>query len=374
MKVAIVADWLPTYGGAEHVVAALSTIWPKAPIFTTVASRNKLGPLENADVRPVSFLQRMYRLLGRHQYLLPLMPRAVENIGLDDYDVVLSSSHAVGKGVIPPSTSVHVCYCHTPMRYAWEMEAQYLKDFRIRGLLKRLVRGELKRLRRWDLTTARRVDHFIANSTETQGRIKRIYGRDSIVVSPPVDERFYQTPLTAHCSPLTASSYFLAIGRLVPYKRFDLLIELANTLKLDLRIAGTGTDEARLKKMAGPTVRFLGFVADSELPDLYANASFLLFPQIEDAGIVPLEAQASGLPVIAFGEGGILDILRHGETGLLVPRQTVEAFSAAVNEARSIQWDRSAIRGAAGKFSHRSFCEKIEKEVLAAHGRVRRCS
>jgi glycosyltransferase involved in cell wall biosynthesis len=257
------------------------------------------------------------------------------------------------------------------MRYAWEMEAQYLKDFRIRGLLKRFVRGELKRLRRWDLATARRVDHFIANSTETQKRIKRIYGRESVIVSPPVDERFYQTPLTAHRSPLTPSSYFLAIGRLVPYKRFDLLIELANMLKLDLRIAGTGTDEARLKKLAGPTVHFLGFVADSELPDLYANASFLLFPQIEDAGIVPLEALASGLPVIAFGEGGILDILRHGENGLLVPKQTVEAFARAVKEARSIQWDRSAIRGTAEKFSYRSFCEKIEKEVLVAHGRVK---
>ncbi len=157
----------------------------------------------------------------------------------------------------------------------------------------------------------------------------------------------------------------------MPYKRFDLLIELANALKLDLRIAGTGSDAARLKKMAGPTVRFLGFVSDSELPALYANAAFLLFPQIEDAGIVPLEAQASGVPVIAFGEGGILDVLRHGENGMLVPRQTVEAFSAAVKQAQLVHWDRGAIREGARKFSLASFCEKIAQEVLAAHERVK---
>ncbi len=362
-KLAIVADWLPTYGGAEHVVSSLASLWPSAPVFTTVACPERLGPLAKTDLRPHPLLQRIYRLLGKHQWLLPWMPRAIESIDLQGYDIVLSSSHAVGKGIIPPASSVHVCYCHTPMRYAWEMEAEYLKDFRIRWPLTKWVKKQLKLLRRWDLTTARRVDSFIANSTETQRRIRRIYGRDSTVISPPVSARFFDTPLHG------TGSYFLALGRLVPYKRFDLLITLANRLGLRLKIGGTGSEFERLKVMAGPTVEFLGFVPDEKLPALYAGAEALLFPQIEDAGIVPMEAQASGVPVVGLVQGGLADVVRDGSTGILVPEQTIDAFTAAVSRFRATPFDRTAIREHARQFHEDMFRSRIGAEVASAHDR-----
>ncbi len=367
MKLAIAADWLPTYGGAEHVVSALSGLWPEAPIFTTIASVSPLpDSLKKADIR-VSPLQIAYRILGRHQWLLPWMPRAVEAMDFTGFDIILSSSHAVGKGIIPPGNSVHVCYCHTPMRYAWEMEEEYLKDFRIRGPLKKYVRSELKHMRRWDLTTAQRVDHFIANSSETQSRIQRIYGRNSTVIPPPVDARFYDFCLPTSASPTSHRTYFLAIGRMVPYKRFDLLIELANTLKLPLKIAGQGSEEARLKAMAGPTVEFLGYVSEEDLPALYANALALFFPQIEDAGIVPMEAQACGTPVIALGQGGILDVVVPDITGMLADAQTIDSLREAVKKFQGTQWDHETIRTHARSFHIDVFLNRMRTEIEKAH-------
>ena len=192
MKIAIVADWLTTFGGAEHVLAALHEMFPDAPFFTTVAAPQNLGPLKDVDIRPDPFLQKLYRLLRRHEPLLPLMPRAIERIDCRGFDLVISSSHAVAKGIIIPPGARHLCYCHTPMRYAWEMEDEYLRDFRIPRLFHGMIRRELKRLRRWDLSTSKRVDRFIANSTETQARIARTYGSESTVISPPVEDRFFQ--------------------------------------------------------------------------------------------------------------------------------------------------------------------------------------
>ncbi|MDD5074804.1 MAG: glycosyltransferase, partial [Candidatus Peribacteraceae bacterium] len=305
MNVALIADWLPTYGGAEHVIAELKMLWPQAPIFTTVARHGRLGPLDRTDIR-TSGLQKLYRILRRHELLLPWMPRAVERMDLRGFDVIVSSSHAVAKGVIPPSTAVHICYCHTPMRYAWEMEDEYLRDFRVPKILRRTAKQFLKSIRRWDLTTSKRVDVFIANSSTTQERITRTYGRESTVIRPPVGDSFFSHPLLSH----EQKKYFLAIGRLVPYKRFDLLIETANRLALPLKIAGTGHDESRLRKLAGPTVEVLGYVPDDRLPSLYARAKAVLFPQVEDAGVVPLEAQACGTPVIALGIGGVRDTVQ----------------------------------------------------------------
>lgn len=362
MRLAIAADWLPTYGGAEHVVAAMSVVWPNARILTTVAAPESLPfPLQTADIH-VSPLQRVYRLLGKHQWLLPWMPRAVEAMDFSGCDLVLSSSHAVGKGVIPPGNAVHVCYCHTPMRYAWEMEAQYLKDFRIRGYVKKRVRAELKKIRRWDLTTAKRVDRFIANSSETQARIKRIYGRDSVVIPPPVGKNFFSATLSEKREP-----YFLAIGRLVPYKRFDLLVDLAHRTGIRLKIAGKGSEFARLKASAGPNVEFLGFTPDAALASLYGHATALLFPQMEDAGIVPMEAQACGTPVIAFGQGGIVDVVKPGVTGILTDAQTVDSFEAAVKEFQSKTWDHAAIRDHARQFHEDAFKLRLRSEVEQAY-------
>lgn len=362
LNLAITADWLTTAGGAEHVIAELSALWPSAPLFTSVAAPERLPALAHAEIR-TTWLQPWYKLLGNHQLLLPLLPGAMESIDLSGYDVILSSSHAVGKGIIPPAGAVHVCYCHTPMRYAWEMEEQYLQDFRVPQLLRPLLRRELKKLRAWDLAAARRTDAFIANSSQTAERIARIYGRESVIVPPPVADRYFAAPLR-QAAPV--EPYFIAMGRFVPYKRFDLLIAAANELKFPLWIAGKGKDEERLRAMAGPTVRFLGYVPDTELPALVAGAEGFLFPQLEDAGLVLLEAMACGTPAIAYAEGGSVDALVPGQTGVFLQAQTVEAFAAAFAEFQAHTFDRAAIRRHAEKFSRERFRAAITAAVEGA--------
>jgi glycosyltransferase involved in cell wall biosynthesis len=283
----------------------------------------------------------------------------MEDLDLRGYDVIVSSSHAVGKGVIPPPGAAHICYCHTPMRYAWEMEKQYLDDFRVPRLLRKAVRRRLAALRRWDLTTAKRVDAFIANSGETAQRIERIYGRTATVIPPPVQSRFFATPLTAAHD----RGALLAVGRLVPYKRFDLLIECANALGVPLTIAGTGQEEKRLKALAGPTVTFLGRVPDAELPALYARARAILFPAYEDAGLVPMEAQACGTPVVAYKRGGALDTVMEGTTGLFFEEQSVQSVRSALEKFSRMQWDPAAIRAHASRFSAECFRKRIREFV-----------
>ena len=371
MRLALVADWLTTFGGAEHVLSACTQMFPEAPVFTTLRAKGegRLGPLEHANIR-ITSLQRWYNVIRHHQVLLPWMPQAIESIDLTGYDIVLSSSHAVGKGVIVAPQCVHICYCHTPVRYAWEMEQEYLDDFRVPRLLRPWIKRQLNQLRRWDMSSAKRVDRYIANSLATQERIKRIYGRDSIVIPPPVHERFFaansdqRIANSADRSPLTAHRYFLAVGRLVPYKRFDLLIQLANKSGIRLKIAGTGQDEARLRALAGPSVEFLGFVPESELPALYAGAQALLFPQHEDAGIVALEAMASGTPVIAYRAGGALDAVREGETGILFAEQSLTSLEDALARFDVHSFDRELIRAHATQFSQETFRKKLLDEVL----------
>ena len=210
MNLALVADWLTTFGGAEHAIDEFRTLWPSAPLFTTVANRRRLGPLAHADIR-TSPLQKWYEMTHNYQILLPWMPRAIEGIDLREFDVILSSSHAVAKGIIPRGDAVHICYCHTPMRYAWEMEETYLNDFHVPSLLRKTVKNHLRKLRRWDLTTAKRVDTFIANSNETQARIQRIYGRESVVIHPPASDAFFSCAL----QPMEGRTSYLAVGRLV---------------------------------------------------------------------------------------------------------------------------------------------------------------
>lgn len=359
MKLAIVADWLTVFGGAEHVIAEFRTLWPDAPLFTTVANKDALGPLKDADIR-VSNLQPLYRMLGRHQPLLSLMPRAIEQLDVRGFDVILSSSHAVAKGIVPPSDAVHVCYCHTPMRYAWEMETQYLEDFRIPKLFHKQIRLRLKMLRRWDLSTAKRVDLFIANSTETKLRIERIYGRPCEVLPPPVDDRFFVDPLSDE------RTTYLTVGRLVPYKRFHLVVELANKLKLPLVVIGAGQEASRIRALAGPTITFAGRVSDSELPAYYRKAKAVFFPPREDAGIVPLEAQACGAPVLAFGKGGARDTVIDGKTGLFFKEQTVESMEEALQRLTQMKFDHAAIREQARTFSSTTFRERMEELVLQA--------
>lgn len=361
MKIAIIADWLPTYGGAEHVLAALHDAFPMSPIFTTVARPKKLSRLGKANIHTDRLLQGLFRMFGTHTILLPLLPAGIERIDCRGFDVIISSSHAIGKGVIAPSTARHICYCHTPMRYAWEMEESYLQDFRIPKFLKATVRRCLTQLRRWDMTTAKRTDRFIANSTATQERIARIYGRESTVLHPPIEQQFFTTPLSI--SAPQDRSAFLAIGRLVPYKRFDLLIETCNRHRLPLVVAGSGSDERRLRAMAGPTVQMMGYVPEGKLPALYAHAKALLFPQIEDAGVTALEAQATGTPVIALGKGGALDTVLPGSTGILFPEQTADALTDAIEAWQQTSWDARSIRMHAKPYAIENFIAAIRRIV-----------
>jgi len=307
-------------------------------------------------------LQLWYRILKQHHVLLPWMPQAIERMDLREFDVIVSSSHAVAKGIVPPSSAIHVCYCHTPMRYAWEMEKQYLEDYRVPHFLQPVIRKQLKHLRRWDLTTSKRVDVFVANSSTTQERIERTYARESIVIPPPVNDGLLSIPLPQNPD----RSAFLAVGRLVPYKRFDLLIEAANELKFPLKIAGSGQDTARLKKLAGPTVEILGFVSEEDLYKLYANAKALLFPQIEDAGVVPLESLACGTPVIALGQGGVCDTIEDGNTGVFFQEQTIESLNDALQRFMHMKFDAQALREHARQFSGTRFRERME-EIVVSH-------
>jgi len=366
MRVAIITDWLTVFGGAEHAVLEMHKLWPEAPLYTTVTNPEKLGPLSTAHIRP-SRLQRWFPSVKKHQLLLLFFPKAMEDMDLRGYDVILSSSHAVGKGILPPSNSVHVCYCHTPMRYAWEMENEYLEDFHVPKFLRKRAKLLLKQLRRWDLSTAKRVDTFIANSKETQKRIALTYGRESTVIPPPVDDRFLVSALIGKQD----RKGFIAVGRLVPYKRFDLLIEAANAKGFPLTIIGKGQEEATLKKMAGPTVEFRGYVSDEDLPAMYGSAQALLFPQFEDAGIVPLEALACGTPVIAYAKGGALDSVIDGTTGYLFSEQTKEDLLAAMDRFHTHTFEPQSLREHAKQFSAERFRKQIKKVVEETAARAR---
>jgi glycosyltransferase involved in cell wall biosynthesis len=399
MSIAITTDWLVTKGGAERVLSEFFTLWPAAPVFTTVYNPKTFTGLHKplqTSIHPSS-LQILYTLTRNHRILLPLMPRAVESWDLRGFEVILSSSHAVAKGCIPPSSARHICYCHTPMRYAWEMEETYLDDFRLWGPLRALAKRELRKLREWDLAASKRVDTFIANSNEVAGRIERIYGRESVVLHPPVGDRFlehctasFESAQLRHAEehrsaaevrlearvaghPQDDSDYYLSVGRLVPYKRFDLVIEAANRAKFPLKIVGEGPERSRLERLAGDTVEVLGHIPEEELPALYANASATIFPVHEDAGIVPLESQACGTPVIAYGKGGVLDtVVAHGgagqrplqATGLFFREQTTDSLLEAIATFEKTIFDREAIREHAKKFSNAQFREKLRKIVM----------
>lgn len=355
MKLAIVADWLTNYGGAESVISAFHDLYPDAPIYTTMYRPEKmkeLGKLKNIHTTYLDSIP-----LAKHQWLLGLMPTAMERMNLDEFDVVLSSCHSISKGVITNPGTLHISYCHTPMRYAWEswdFESRLKKFPRV---LHPLIRRQIKQIREWDYCAAQRVDRYIANSSYIKGKIKERYERDADVIYPPVHtERFkiIKNP--------TADYYFSA-GRLIPYKKFDLLVRTFNKLGLPLKIAGMGPDYDKLKTLAQPNVEVLGYVDQKELTDLYSNCKAFLFPQMEDAGIVPLEAMSAGRPVIAYNKGGSLDTMIDGKTGVLFDQQTIKSLSNAIQNFEQMSFDSKFIRSHAEQFDVEMFKRKIKKYV-----------
>ncbi len=359
-KIAIVADWMTNYGGAESVISAFHDLYPEAPIYTTMyrpSAMRELGRLKNVRSTWLDAIP-----FAKHQWLLSLMPLAVERMDLDEFDVVLSSCHSVSKGIITKPSTLHISYCHTPMRYAWEPWDFQTRLGQFPSFLHPLIRRQIKKIKAWDECAAQRVDQYIANSTHIQAKIREHYGRDSAVIYPPVKTERFQV------SPHPSADYYLATGRLVPYKKFDLLAETFNALGLRLKIAGTGPELERLRRMAKKNVEVLGYVKDSELAELYSNCKGFLFPQQEDAGIVPLEAMASGRPVIAYREGGSRDTMIEGKTGVLFAEQTVESLSEAIATFERASFDPAFLRRHAEQFDIEAFKEKIggyvEKEWM----------
>jgi len=355
MKIAIVHEWLTNMGGSEQVVSVLLELFPEAPVYTSLYEPENLVPsLVEADVRP-SFLQRLPKFLRKHQNLLPLMPYAFEQFDLSEYDLVISSSSSCAKGVITGTQTLHVCYCYTPMRYAWDSYHLYMKS--LKGLKRYLAIWLMHRIRLWDRLSADRVDHFIAISHAVQDRIRKHYKRESTVVYPPVDlNRFTATS--------EREDFYLVVSRLVSYKRVELAIEACRRLGRPLIVIGDGQELKCLQAMdrgQGATIQFIGRQSDEVVADHLARARAFLFPGEEDFGLTMVEALASGCPVIAYGRGGAVDIVENDVTGVLYKEQTVEAMMSAMLRFEELSgkglgnFEPSTLRLKAEKFSKEQF-------------------
>jgi len=358
LRVAIIHDWLNQVGGAENVLEAFKELFPEAPIYTSMYWQPVMPPAyRNWDIR-VSFMDRLPLVKRRHQLFLPLYPLAFESFDLRGYDLVLSNKSGFCHGVITPPETPHLCYCLTPTRYLWNTH-EYVEREGLGRLARLALLPFLALLRLWDRLAADRVDSFAAISTAVQRRIRKYYGRDSVVIHPPVDTARYQ-PADKY------EDYFLVVSRLVPYKRVDLAIQACTELNLPLVIAGEGRDRARLEKMAGPSVRFLGRVSGADVARLMAHCRAFIFPGLEDFGIAPVEAQASGRPVVAFRGGGALDTVVEGQTGLFFDEQSPEALTAALARFDPAAFDPDACRANAERFDKRVFARRIQEWISFA--------
>ncbi|TMC21316.1 MAG: glycosyltransferase family 4 protein [Chloroflexi bacterium] len=353
MKVALVHDYLNQMGGAERVVLALHELFPDAPIYTSIYDPQRVDPaFQKMDIR-TSFMQKFPLVTKHHQPYLPFYPFAMEQLDLRGYDLVLSSSSAFGKGVLTRPDTLHICYCHTPMRWCWNYE-EYVERERLGKVARSILPFFITGLRVWDQTSALRVDHFIANSPVVAQRIEKYYRREAVVIPPPVEaSRFPFDPTTE------PEDYFLVLSRLVPYKRIDLAIEACNRLQLPLVVIGSGRDQERLKRLAGPTIRFLGRLSDQEVIHYYRHCRAFLFPGEEDFGITPLEVQAAGRPVIAYGAGGALASVVEGVTGLFFREQTVECLAEALASFNERLFNAQVIRNHALEFDIPCFQRRI---------------
>ena len=341
MKTALVHDWLVTFGGAERVLEELWNLYP-SPIFT----------LMNGEILPgkkviSSILQKMPGSLRFHRYFLPFFPWAIERFDLNEFEVILSNSHAVAKGVKKREDQLHICYCQTPMRYAWDLEQQYMENL---GTVQRWgAKAVLKYMREWDRSSSNRVDHFIANSAYIAKRIERIYGRKATVIHPPVaTEQFYLSE--------KKDDFYLTVSRLVPYKKIELIVEaFASLPDRQLVVVGDGPEMGRIKAMATPNVKMMGHQSDETVSSLLSKARAFIFAAEEDFGIVPVEAQASGTPVIAFGKGGACETVISGKTGIFFEEQTVPSLIGAIEHFEILDFDPVQIKAHAEMFNKERF-------------------
>ena len=374
MRIAIVHDWLDTWGGAENVLAVLLDLYPDAELYAIVdflneADRARLGgrKISTSFIQHLPFARRHFR-----KYL-PLMPRAVERFDLSGYDLIISSSHAAAKGAMTGPNQLHICLCYSPARYAWEIEQQYLRDAGLdRWPLADIARLTMRRFRKWDLLAAKRVDRFVAISTYIARRIERCYGRTAVVIYPPVDVARYAADAAER------SPFYLTLSRLVPYKRVDLLVAaFADMPERELVVAGDGPDMRALAAAAPANVRLLGRVTDAERDRLLATARAFVFAAQEDFGIAPMEAQACGTPVIAFCHGGAAETVRGldapAPTGVFFSEQTSDAIRDAVIrfEQSADRITASACRANAQRFDIATFRQRFGDYVSTAFDEFR---
>jgi len=350
-KVAVIHDWLTGMRGGEHVLEAILDLVPEAELFTLFHFPGSVSPAIESRIIHTSSLQTIATRISNYRTLLPFFPRAVTRWDLSGFDLVISSSHAVAKGV-RSNGKPHLCYCHTPMRYIWDR----FDDYFPRGVKRALARPLAKRLRRWDVASSKGVTRFVANSHFVRDRIRAYYDRDAAIVHPFVDDAFLAMPLNER-----RDDFHVVVSALVPYKHVELAIDAINDSKRRLIVIGGGTLLETLRARSGPNVQFLGHVSRDVIIDHLGRAQSLILPGVEDFGITPLEAMALGTPVVALGTGGVRDSVVDGVTGIFFENAAVHSLRQALSEAESRAWDRAAIRAHAATFSR----ERFQREMLA---------
>ena len=367
MRIAFVYDRVNKFGGAERVLLALHEIWPEAPLYTAVYNPKSAGWARKFKVIP-SFLNKFPFAKGRHEAYPYLMPLAFESFSFNGYDVIVSITSEAAKGIITKPKALHLCYCLTPTRYLWSGYEDYFSSSVFRFFSSPLVAY----LRRWDKIAAQRPDLYLATCENVKKRIKKYYGRDSKVIYPPVDiKKFKRKHLRGEVRPIqkrtprrwSEDDYFLVVSRLVGYKKVDLAIEAFNQLGLPLKIIGSGRQMGRLRRMAKDNIEFLGELTGKRLLGYYQRCQAVIFPQEEDFGLVPLEAQACGKPVIAYRKGGALETVIEGKTGLFFSPQTAEALARLVKKFNLAQFDPLVCRRNANRFSKERFAREIKKFI-----------
>lgn len=360
-RVAIVCDWLTNMGGAERVVLALHKAYPEAPIYTSVFDAKACPDFAGLDVR-TTYLQKLpAKIRAKHQLFPTFRTAAFRALDLSEFDIVISSASAEAKAVRVRPDAIHICYCHTPTRYYWSHYHEYLAEPSL-GVLNPAVRVALPTLvhfmRRADLEAVAGVDHFIANSSLVAERIKKYYHRGSTVIHPPVDISRFK-----HVSVNNKRSGFIIVGRQVPYKRIDLAVEACTKLNIPLTVYGDGPENTRLQKMAGSNVKFAIGASDPEVAEALAQAEGFIMPQLEDFGIVQIEAMAAGTPVIVYGQSGARDAIIPGKTGVLFAEQTVDSLCTAIEKLQTTKFDHQAIQKHAQQFSEEKFIDYIHSFV-----------
>ncbi|MBD3413594.1 MAG: glycosyltransferase [Candidatus Aminicenantes bacterium] len=356
VKVALVHDWLTGRRGGEKVLEVLSELFPDASLFTLVHfPGTQIKELEQKQII-TSFIQKMPFLKTKYRSYLPLYPIASELFDLQDYDLIISSSHCVAKGIIPRPDALHISYVHSPMRYAWNQYFSYFSAHRLNVFSRLLIPPIMHWLRIWDESSSQRVDHFIANSKTVAQRIRKYYGRNSDVINPPVNTDFFQPGSQT-------KDYYLIVSALVPYKRIDLAVEAFNRTGDILYIVGTGPDRKKLKKKARDNIHFLGKVSAEDLLRVYQQAKALIIPGEEDFGINSLEAQSCGVPVIAFGRGGATETVIPGSTGLFFRQLNVKSLMSALDKFKKLTFNKTEIRKNTIGYSRVRFKKRISSFI-----------